>query len=391
MQKLQENKRAVRLFLCATFFSGLYFYAPIAGLYRLQYGLSMLQITLIESIMMAVMLLLELPWGVVTARIGYKKTLVLSGLLDVLAAVLFLYADGFGAFLVQRMVMAVAVSGLSGCDVAYLCRLVPPNAQAKVLGRYNAVCYAPLFVVGLCFSALEPFGYRNLALFSLIGCVVGAALRLLLPEVPAEAADRLPLRQQLKALHQLLLRNPLFLVLVFCGTVLFEAEHTINVFFASPAWAAVGISAQWYGLLNLSLTVCGVLAGLCSARLLRRFGTGRSLLTCWLVAAVCALGAWRWFGVLALVVLLPLLRFATECYRPMEQLLKYQKSTGVGRAVGISAYNMVSGVAGLFVGPLLGAAQTEQNGIGVAAVLLCGFGCVAAICWRRLAPQFEAQ
>lgn len=384
MKIMQENGRPIRFFLYATFFSGLYFYAPVAGLYRLQYGLTMLQITLIESAMMAAMLLLELPWGMLTARIGYKKTLVLSALLDVVAALLFWRAEGFAAFLVQRLVLAVAISGLSGCDVAYLCRLVPPQQQARVLGRYNAVCFAPLFVVGACFSVLAPLGYRTLALLSVLGSSIGAVLRCALPEIPAEPADRLPAMQQLKALWALLRRSPSFLVFVFCGTVLFEAEHTINVFFASPAWAAVGIPARWYGVLNLCLTVCGVLAGVCSAWLLRRLGTGRCLLWCWLVACACAAGAWQLFGVLALVVLLPLLRFATECYRPAEQLLKYQKSMGVGRAVGISAYNMVSGLAGLLVGPVLGAATTQRQGLGIAAVLLCGFGGIAALCWRRI-------
>lgn len=43
------------------FFHGMVFYAPIATLYRQAHGVSVFQITLIESISMALCVLLEMP------------------------------------------------------------------------------------------------------------------------------------------------------------------------------------------------------------------------------------------------------------------------------------------------------------------------------------------
>lgn len=51
---------------------GMVFYGPIATLYRRAAGISIFQITIIESISLIVCLLLELPWGIVADKIGYK-------------------------------------------------------------------------------------------------------------------------------------------------------------------------------------------------------------------------------------------------------------------------------------------------------------------------------
>ena len=51
------------------------FYGPVATLYRQVHGVSIFQITLIESISLILCILLELPWGIVADKIGYRKPL----------------------------------------------------------------------------------------------------------------------------------------------------------------------------------------------------------------------------------------------------------------------------------------------------------------------------
>ena len=69
----KNNRGAVRLFTSPPFWNPLCFYAPVASLYRLEYGVSVFQITLIESVCFILSLLLEMPWGFVTARGGVQK------------------------------------------------------------------------------------------------------------------------------------------------------------------------------------------------------------------------------------------------------------------------------------------------------------------------------
>ena len=60
---------------------GMVFYAPVATLYRQAAGLGIFHITLIESISLGLMLCLEIPWGILADRIGYRKTMLVCSFL----------------------------------------------------------------------------------------------------------------------------------------------------------------------------------------------------------------------------------------------------------------------------------------------------------------------
>ena len=71
-----ENKRNIRLMYAIALLQGMVFYGPIATLYRQAAGVSVFQITLIESISLALALALEVPWGILADRIGYRRSMI---------------------------------------------------------------------------------------------------------------------------------------------------------------------------------------------------------------------------------------------------------------------------------------------------------------------------
>ena len=68
----------IPLMYAITFFQGMVFYAPVASLYRQARGLTLGQIALIESISFLLSLALELPWGLIADRIGYRLTMIVN-------------------------------------------------------------------------------------------------------------------------------------------------------------------------------------------------------------------------------------------------------------------------------------------------------------------------
>ena len=95
---------------------GMVFYGPVATLYRQQQGVSVFQITVIESISLILCILMEIPWGVIADKIGYKRTMVFCCSLYFISKIVFWQAAGFGWFLAERIMLSVVVSGLSGVD-----------------------------------------------------------------------------------------------------------------------------------------------------------------------------------------------------------------------------------------------------------------------------------
>ena len=72
------NRKNIYLMYAIVLLQGMVFYGPIATLYRQASGVSIFQITLIESISYILCILFELPWGIVADKIGYKKRCVFA-------------------------------------------------------------------------------------------------------------------------------------------------------------------------------------------------------------------------------------------------------------------------------------------------------------------------
>ncbi|RKI84006.1 MFS transporter [bacterium 0.1xD8-71] len=69
-------KRNLFFMYAISFFQGMVFYSSIATLYRQAAGISVFQITLIESISLVIALVFEIPWGILADRIGYRRTII---------------------------------------------------------------------------------------------------------------------------------------------------------------------------------------------------------------------------------------------------------------------------------------------------------------------------
>ena len=62
-------KKNIFIMYAIAFLQGLVFYSSIATLYRQASGVSVFQITIIESISLVLCLIFELPWGVLADKI----------------------------------------------------------------------------------------------------------------------------------------------------------------------------------------------------------------------------------------------------------------------------------------------------------------------------------
>ena len=69
---------------------------------------------------MILIILLEIPWGRFADKFGYKRTLVLANFIFFLSKIIFFKADSFFLFFIERLLLAISISGLSGCDSALL-------------------------------------------------------------------------------------------------------------------------------------------------------------------------------------------------------------------------------------------------------------------------------
>lgn len=267
-------RRNIRIMYAISLLQGMVFYAPIATLYRQQAGLSMFEITLIESISLAISIALELPWGVIADRIGYKKSMIACCGMWFASKLMFWRADGFGMFLLERVLLGVVFAGLSGLDQSILyCSADEKDAQ-RVFGVYGNLGTIGVLIAAAVYSLFIGDNYRLAGLLTAVSYGAAAVLSLGLKEVkPAEAGRRGTLESFGSAVRGLFGNRKLLLLVVGCA-LLGEVNQTITVFLNQLQYVRCGMTAATIGIVYIGITLLELTGGL-SARLTERFGAKR--------------------------------------------------------------------------------------------------------------------
>lgn len=179
---MQKNKNIYLMYAIACL-QGIVFYGPVATLYRQAAGVTVFQITIIESICLVLAVGCELPWGIAAERIGYRRTMIVCCGLYFVSKIVFWRADGFGGFLAERVLLGVVIAGFSGVDTSVLYLSCKPEESQKVFGIYNSLNMMGLLVAAGVYSVFIGGNYRLAGLLTVVSYGVSAVLALGLEEV----------------------------------------------------------------------------------------------------------------------------------------------------------------------------------------------------------------
>lgn len=278
--------RNIPLLYAIAFLQGMVFYGPVATLYRQAAGVTVFEITLIESLSLALCILCELPWGLLAERIGYKNTLVVCNLLYFVSKIIFWRAEGFGGFLAERLLLSVVLAGLSGCDVSVLYLSCQKDQSQRVFGWYDALGTAGLLAAALIYTDFVGQNYRLAGLLTAFSYALAALLSLALAEVRSPEQKRAP--AALKNLLCGFAGNRRLAALVLGAALLAQAHQTITVFLNQLQYQRAGLSNTAIGCLYILITLTGLL-GAASHRVTRRLGQRRTAAALYLAALAACL------------------------------------------------------------------------------------------------------
>ena len=318
---------------------GMVFYGPIATLYRQAQGVSVLEITIIESISLALGILLEVPWGVIADRIGYRRTIIFCSGLYFISKIVFWQANGFAGFLLERVMLSVVLAGFSGVDSSILYLSCQGQDSQKAFGIYNTMGMVGLLMAASVFSLLIQNNYSLASFLTVISYGLAALLSLGLTEVKettAEAVRPEPFRTTLQST----LRNRTFLLFLIGVAFLSETHQTITVFLNQLQYTRCGMSNTVIGILYIVATLLGLL-GVYSASVTNRLGTKRSFfLFCGLAAVSCltlAVTAKAFPSVLGILIL----RLSNTLFQPFQSEIQNRQIQTDNRATALSIHSML--------------------------------------------------
>lgn len=373
-------KKNIYIMYAIGLLQGMVFYGPIATLYRQAQGVTVFEITLIESISLALCIALEVPWGVVADRIGYRKTMIFCCSLYFVSKILFWQATNFWWFLAERILLSVVIAGMSGVDSSILYLSCQGQDSQRVFGIYSGMGMAGLLIAAGVFSLVVRDNYPLAAFLTVISYALAAVLSLGLTEVKQEKSP-----QHRGQLRKALPKGSLVLFLL-AAAFLAETHQTITVFLNQLQYQRCGMGEGAMGWAYILATILG-LSGVFSVGVTKRTGIlGGCLLFCSLSIGACLVLAWTRSGTASVGSIL-LLRLSNTLFQPFQAQMQNQQIQTENRATALSVNAMLMDCVAVGSNLVFGAlSEYSLTAAFVFGSALSGAALVLLLLWHRITP-----
>lgn len=302
-------------------------------------GVTVFEITVIESISLALGILLEIPWGMIADTIGYRKTMIFCSSLYFISKIVFWQATGFGGFLAERIMLSVVLAGYSGVDSSIIYLSCEGTDSQKAFGLYSSMSMAGLLIAAAVFSVFVGDDYWLAGLLTVISYGLAMVLSFGLTEVHQTGVAETEAVSFRESFRQIYSSRTLLLFLVGVA-LLSEAHQTITVFLNQLQYERCGLSNSLIGLVYIVATLLGLM-GAYSSAFTKRVGVHRSFtLFCVLAAFSCLVLGSTTLALPSIISVL-ILRLSNTLFQPLLTDLQNRQITSSNRATALSVCSML--------------------------------------------------
>ena len=332
------------LFLIA-FFQGLVFYGPFVLLFKLERGISLSSVFLLDAIFLIIMLLFELPWGILADKIGYKKTLIISSFLFFMSRIVVYNSYSFLGFLISSILMGIAISGISGVDSAMLYLSVKKEESDKTFGIYGAFATMGFFIASVTSSFLVRYSLNFLVFLTTIPYAIAFLLCFFLKdiEINKELDRNKSNKFNVSNFFSFKLIDKKILIFVISLAILAETTHSLTVLLNQPLYERSGINIALFGILTAFVQIATFI-GLKAYKIKEYVGTKK---LCYLVLLSITIGSGILFfarNPFIVVGVIFIIEGAFALIIPISETIKNDSITSNKRATILSTYAVIMNV-----------------------------------------------
>ena len=194
------SPRNIMLISFIRFAQSFHLYIHAYALILLDRGLSLFQITSLESLVIATVFLMEIPTGIVADRIGRKWSIVAALGFNVGAEILFLSAQSYALYIVIAILTGTGFAFASGAIEAMVYDSLPlddrDNQMKKTMGHINSLSRIAFFISPLVGAFIigdgSPENYTLAIALTVTALFIGIIMSLFLQEPPSEWDNEQP-------------------------------------------------------------------------------------------------------------------------------------------------------------------------------------------------------
>lgn len=182
--------RNITLLAMIRFAQSFHLYIHAYALILLERGLNLFQITMIESIVIGTIFIMEVPTGVIADRIGRKWSIIAATLFMMLAEFLFLFAQNYPMYILVAILTGTGFAFASGAIEATIYDSLPEenrdNLMKRAMGRINSIARIGFFISPLVGAVIiadgSPDNYKVAIALTVIALLIGLIISLFLQE-----------------------------------------------------------------------------------------------------------------------------------------------------------------------------------------------------------------
>ena len=351
--------------------AGFDFYVPVSAFFLESRGLSLTDIFMLESVLVASILVAEIPAGIIGDRFDRRRLVGAGFVFNAIAEILFAAGTNFSIYALSFVMSGLSIAMLTGVQDAYIYDSLGDDADAKAVGAWGHLSALMLTagvtgsVVG---SALGSVDISLPALLSAAMAVVAAVCVAFLPKQNPKTHDKHPETSwvSLKIGVKLLFTSPLLLYVAVGSSAsfaLFNAVYTLN----QPLFAAQDVPIAIWGVIAGAgqLLAAGYIYA--AGRIEKRVGRKTALLLAmgYGAAGFCLMAVPH---VLAVVSGFLLVVVGIHARGPITSAVTNKLIPAHRRATVLNVASSVGSLVGIVVNPLVGLGAEESTRLTVLAI-----------------------
>lgn len=356
--------------------AGFDFYVPVSAFFLESRGLSLTDIFMLESVLVASILVAEIPAGVIGDRFDRRRLVCAGFVFNAIAEILFAAGTNFSIYALSFVMSGLSIAMLTGVQDAYIYDSLGDDADAKAVGAWGHLSALMLTagvtgsVVG---SALGSIDISLPALLSAAMAVVAAVCVAFLPQQNPKTHDKHPESSwiSLKIGVKLLFTSPLLLYVAVGSSAsfaLFNAVYTLN----QPLFAAQDVPIATWGVIAGAGQLLAAGYNYAAGRIEKRVGRKTALLLAmgYGAAGFCLMAVPH---VLAVVSGFLLVVVGIHARGPITSAVTNKLIPAHRRATVLNVASSVGSLVGIVVNPLIGLgaeASTRLTVLAIGGVLL---------------------
>lgn len=243
------------------FFSSLVFYAPVALLIRTSRGVSISEFFILQAILSFGIFIFEIPFGMITDKIGYKNSIIISHFSMLLARIILLFSFSFEFFVLESILEAVGFAFASGTIIGYEYEIIGEEnfaVESSILGNYSTVGFIASTISFYFMN--KYFGQNFLIIFTIISTFISFLFTLFLEKEKSFEKDDTKLN------FKSILNKYLIIFMLFNGMI--SITFILINFFYVVILQNINLSENYMTFVILLYSVIGLL----SPKIIKIFG-----------------------------------------------------------------------------------------------------------------------